>query len=84
MVKTIKDNSTIIIHLDIKNLLYILGVLIGVYTTGFYFLNAKLEEVNTTIEKIKVEDIESLKTSAGKTDGQLQILIKYIDDKNKE
>jgi len=83
MAKIIKEDSTVVIHLNLKTLLYVLGILLSIYGTGFYFLNDKLGEVNSNIEKIKVEDIEVLKTSASRTDGQLQLLIQYINSKNK-
>ncbi len=81
MAKIIKENSTIVIHLNIKTLLYILGVLISIYATGFYFLNDKLNGMTTNIDKIKKEDIEILKNSSARTEGQLNILIKYLDEK---
>jgi len=83
MAKKLSENSTIVIHLNIKTMLYILGVLISVYSVGFYFLNNKLIDVNKSVDQLKKEDIEILKTSMNRTEGQLQILIKYVDKKTK-
>lgn len=80
--KLISENSTVIIHLNIKTLLYILGVLISIYGTGFYFLNDKLNGVGNNINQIKKEDIEILKTQTSKIDGQMQILLQMKHNNN--
>lgn len=81
--KVISESSTIVIHLNIKTSLYVLGVLISVYATGFYFLNDKLNGVNSNIDKIKKEDIEVLKTESARTSGQVNLLVKYQLDTKK-
>ena len=51
MAKKLSENSTIVIHLNIKTMLYILGVLISVYSVGFYFLNNKISQLTNLKRK---------------------------------